>query len=473
MRKMKKMMAMLLALVMTMAMSLPVFAADEYRISVAEGDTHTYQVYQIFTGDLSDGILSNVKWGQNGTGTSGDAVDSDILSGLEAAKGSDTEQLALIKQYVDWDSAAFGKVTPETPLAVPAGYYLIKDEEAATGYDSNTLYIAVVAEDITIVRKADVPELTKEVKDVNDSTGVTSEWQDSADYDIGDKVPFKLTATLGEDYGNYASYRLVFHDTESTGLDFDSESVVVKVGDDVLESGYEVVTDGLEDGCTFEIVIADLKTTSAHAGSLITVEYQSILTQEAVIGNPGNPNTAYLEFSNNPNEGTGTGRTPDDTAVVFTYKTVINKKDNEGTALPGAAFKLEKKSADGTYATVKEFTADGSTTFEFTGLDDGMYRLSETTTPGGYNTIEPIEFTITAEHTSSGTILTGSGSGITLTADDTNGSLSADVVNQKGATLPETGGMGTTILYVIGGILVIGAGILLITKKRMNMTDDK
>ena len=108
-------------------------------------------------------------------------------------------------------------------------------------------------------------------------------------------------------------------------------------------------------------------------------------------------------------------------------------------------------------------------------MDDGNYRLTETKTPAGYNTVDPIYFTITAEHdvlsdnpaltSLSGNATTGE---LTFTPNTTNGSLSADVVNRAGVTLPETGGMGTTLFYVAGAGLVLVAVVLLITRKRMN-----
>lgn len=202
----------------------------------------------------------------------------------------------------------------------------------------------------------------------------------------------------------------------------------------------------------------------------------------------------HLEYSNNPNDTQGgeIGKTPDDTVIVFTYKLIVNKTKSNGDALAGADFKLEKKNSDGTYTAVTRKTtatvdpekneipvADNAgktaTRFTFTGLDDGEYKLTETTTPAGYNTIAPIEFTVTAEHTILSdnpalTTLNGNpvSGEITLTPSTDNSSLSTNIVNQAGTELPETGGMGTTILYVIGAILVIGAGILLVTKKRMN-----
>lgn len=145
-------------------------------------------------------------------------------------------------------------------------------------------------------------------------------------------------------------------------------------------------------------------------------------------------------------------------------------------SLTGAEFTLEKyNKATDKWETITVVKNDDGTTFTFSGLDDGNYRLTETTTPDGYNTIAPIEFTITAEHdvlsdsptltSLSGDVTTGE---ITFAANATDGSLSADVINNAGATLPETGGMGTTIFCVLGGVLMLGAVVLLVTKKRMN-----
>ncbi len=494
MKAMKKIWAVMLSLVMAMVMVVPAFAEETkttYTITAPSND-HTYEVYQIFTGDYADGVLSNVKWGKNGTGTEGEAVSAEIITELTGTTGTDTAKLEVISKYVDLESTEFGTVKGGSTLDVPGGYYLIKDVDGALEgeEDAYTLYVVEVVGDVTISPKADVPEFNKKVQDINDTTDTdVSDWQDSADWDIGDKVPFKLTGTVASNYDNYKAYQFIFHDTESDGLTFDEESVVVKVDGEVISTGYEIVTEGLEDDCTFEVRFDDLKDIeSVHAGSVITVEYESTLNEGAVIGSEGNPNTAHLEFSNNPNDEQGgeTGETPDDTVIVFTYKTVINKVDGENQPLTGAEFTLEKKvkddEAEGGYRweTVEVVKNEDGTAFTFSGLDDGDYRLTETKTPDGYNTIDPIEFTITATHDIesnnpaltelSGDKVTGE---ITFTADKTTGSLSADVVNQSGATLPETGGMGTTIFYLLGGILVVGAGILLITRRRMSMMEDK
>ncbi len=498
MKAMKQLAAMVLSVIMVLALAAPAFAAGNTYTITAPSNDHTYEVYQIFTGDLHEGVLSNVKWGKNGTGTEGEAVSAEIITELTGTTGTDTAKLEIISKYVDLESTEFGKVTNGRPLQVPSGYYLIKDVDGALEgeEDAYTLYIVEVVGDVTISPKSDVPESEKKVKDINDTEESTPSnwhgdegWQDSADWDIGDKVPFQLKGTVADNYDNYKVYQFIFHDKESAGLTFDPYSVKVYVDGTEIETGFEVKTSGLDDDCTFEVVFEDLKKIeSVNAGSVITVEYESELNSNAVIGSEGNPNTMHLEFSNNPNDEQGgeTGETPDDTVIVFTYKTVINKVDGENKPLTGAEFTLEKKvkddEAEGGYKWVAITSVKNGegTTFTFSGLDDGDYRLTETKTPDGYNTIDPIEFTITATHevksdnpaltSLNGNATTGE---ITFTSNTGDGSLTADVVNKSGATLPETGGMGTTLFYIVGGILVLGAGILLITRRRMSMMDEQ
>ena len=185
-----------------------------------------------------------------------------------------------------------------------------------------------------------------------------------------------------------------------------------------------------------------------------------------------------MTFSNNPNNGHEgeTGKTPEDKNIVFTYKTIVNKVDQDQKPLAGAAFKLEKKQSDGKYTLVKEFTAGEDKKFEFTGLDDGEYKLTETTTPAGYNTIDPIVFTISATHDGTSddpklTELSGNvTNGVVTFTRDTNNedSLTTDIVNKNGSTLPSTGGRGTTMIYIIGAALVITAGVVLVMRKKMS-----
>lgn len=241
----------------------------------------------------------------------------------------------------------------------------------------------------------------------------------------------------------------------------------------------------MTDGCTFEIQFANLKDiTAVKAGSVIRVEYTSKLNNKAVIGSAGNPNEMYMTYTNNPNDEQfgDNGKTPVDKVIVFTYKVVVNKVDEKGGALTGAEFTLYKKNADGNYVEVTDKLTknDAGTEFTWTGIDDGDYKLVETVTPAGYNTAADILFTVTASHeivwNGEGTALTNLAGGNLFTgAVDTDnnptGILSGDVVNNTGSTLPETGGMGTYIFYAVGGVLVLAAVVLFVTKKRMSNAD--
>jgi fimbrial isopeptide formation D2 family protein/LPXTG-motif cell wall-anchored protein len=487
MKTLKKAMSVLVSLLMIFTFAPPVFAdsATTYTIT-APATTHQYEIYQIFTGDLSEGILSNVKWGENGTGTKGEAVASAVIDELTAVNSRpDSEKLDVVKKYAKLDSTPVETISNGATYSAVAGYYLIKDKDGSvSGTDTYTTYIVKVVNDVTISPKGNVPSFEKKVKDTNDTTGATSDWQDSADYDIGDKVPFKLEGTVASNYDDYKTYYFAFHDKAEAGLTFNSD-VKVFVDGTVITTGYSVVT-STTDGDTFDVVFDNLKDIAdVKANSKITVEYTATLNDKAVLGNQGNVNTAHLEFSNNPNKvhsGSGkpeTGNTPDDSVIVFTYQVVVNKTKANGEALTGAEFTLEKVLKNGTKETVTVVKNTEGTTFTFKGLDDGDYILTETKTPATYNTIEPIRFTVTADHNiawnseACNTLLTALTGNVTsgtatFTANLDKGSLTTNVVNQSGATLPGTGSIGTTIFYVIGGLLMAAAAVLLITKKRMN-----
>ena len=384
-----------------------------------------------------------------------------------------------------------------------------KDDSLAGKNDSYTSYILKVVKNVEVAPKSDVPSVEKKVKDTNDSIGETTEWQDSADYDIGDSVPFRLKATLAQNVEDYAVYKVVFHDTLSKGLTYE-QITGVTVDENPVESGYSVDTKTNEDGSTaLTITFENIKEQGAVNGSVVTIEYTAKLNDEAVLGSIGNPNVVYLEYSNNPNwkpeyvdddnnpetpdvprEDTPTGNTPEDKVIVFTYKVVVNKVDQDGKELQGAGFTLYKwkevtpaieddpetadvnEAAEAVYDWVaigEEVKPTDSNIFEWKGIDDGKYKLVETTTPAGYNTIDPIEFEVKAEHdvTADDPKLTALTGGNLFTGDVVTGQLTSTVKNQIGATLPSTGGMGTTIIYIVGGILVAAAVVLLIAKKRM------
>lgn len=220
MKKMKKVMALLLSLVMVLAMSIATFATENptgssntYTITAPSG-SHQYEIYQIFTGDLSGTILSNVKWGANGTVTKGEAVSQDVIDALTAVNGkTDVEKLEVIKQYANLTSTPVGTVTNGSTYEAEAGYYLIKDKDnTVSGTDAYTLYIVKVVGNVDIDPKSEVPSFEKKLKDKNDTDGTETDWQDSADYDIGDEIPFKLEGKVAANYSEYKQYYFAFHD---------------------------------------------------------------------------------------------------------------------------------------------------------------------------------------------------------------------------------------------------------------------
>ena len=241
MKHTKKLASLLLALVMVFALATTAFAAENTTISAPKESTRTYEVYQIFTGDLHEGVLSNIKWGKNGTGTEGTAVDQTTLDALAAVNGkSDTEKLTEIQKYVKLDSEKFGTVSNGNSLTVPTGYYLIKDNGPVNDGEAYSLYVVQVVGPTTISPKVGTTTSDKKVKDTNDSAAnSTTDWQDSADYDIGDAVPFKLSATIAQDYASYThGYKLTFHDKEGAGLSFNKDSVKVYVDGTLITTGY-------------------------------------------------------------------------------------------------------------------------------------------------------------------------------------------------------------------------------------------
>ena len=520
MKHLKKIMSLILTAIMVIAMCVPVMADDSnYIITINDNDkaVESFAAYQVFKGEISGGKLINIDWGKNISNQGKTALlrfgkAEDETAYADAAELAAALNKTNVKAFADEvskyiEGSGIANVKNESSntntISVPkadAGYYFIKNTGNAGQGKAYTKFVMKVVADAEFTPKTDVPSFEKKIKDTNDTTGDTSGWQDSADYDIGDQVPFQLKGIVASNYDDYKTYYFAFHDkeekvkvTDAEGnesevpvLNFNANSVKVAVdGKELSKDKYNLVTK-TKDGCTFEVVFNNLKDISAvKKSSVITVDYTSELTANANIGSQGNINQAKLEFSNNPNNEQGgkpdTGETPWDNVIVFTYKVVINKVDgdNNNAPLSGAEFTLSKKLKDGSKKDIAVVKNTAGTKFTFSGLDDGDYVLTETTTPSGYNTIAPITFKVTAAHdivwtTQKRDVVLTSLSGnkfegeITLVADKKEGSLTSDVVNKSGSTLPSTGGIGTTIFYVVGVILMLGAGVLLVTKKRMS-----
>lgn len=573
MKKARKLTAVLLSLVMLLALAVPASAAVNYSITIQNNkEGHTYEAYQIFAGTVSsdDPTAGNVQGPMLGDITWGSGVDearhAELLAALQAdaiigalAGMRDAADAAAVAAALDGATAeiaaAFADVVSDylakTPTrdtnimtagtyvieGLPAGYYLVKDKDGSLQDEADTAtdYIVQVLGNVTMEPKdSDIPTLEKKVAeqgkgdegkyDLDDGYGM--HYNDVADWNIGDRVPFKLIGSI-PDMDAYDTYQYIFHDTISAGLRLDMASFDVYVAQEknqdpvalgwaeIPAANYELT----ETADGFTLAIDNLKNfpyVNGEGRKYILVFYDAVLNEDAVIGLDGNPNTAYLEFSNDPN-GDGTGRTEDDKVIVFTYELDGTKVDGETrAALQNAQFVLlngAKSEAamvvDGkvtgwvkvgseaaaaeeqipeTYEEWVErygdqnviFTSAADGTFKIAGLDDGTYYLREIQAPNGYNLLEADVKLDIAATTANGQdwnsgIAADALTGLTIAVNDgaaQDGGLDTGVVNvtvenNQGATLPETGGMGTTLFYIIGGLLVVGAGVLLVVRIRM------
>ena len=529
MKKFKKMMALAIAMVMVLSMSISVFAAN-HEISTTN-TKHTYEIYQIFTGTVDNGKLTSLKYGQNTKGrTIGDPVsqgDVETLNGIADAGNTaalDQADIAAIIPFVDITGNPIAEVgkDKEASASVPEGYYLIKDKDnSLSDPEQYTLYlIQVLDADLAITPKSGTTTSDKKIKDINDSTDTAvGDVQDSADYDIGDDVPYVLTANLAANVSAYKKYHITFKDELEAGKLKNNKDYVVKIKysdntEATLTKGTDyTVANETDDGFNLTLEwgtgTAVIGSDAKLDGAKVTVEFTAKLLEGATIGQVGNINTSKLEYSNNPNDADGgvVGETPEDTVIVFTYKLIVDKTDDAGEPLTGATFSLYKKyktaPTGGTACTETGYTdyykvdtiaGTALSKFEFKGIDDGDYVLIEDVAPKNYNKLAPQAFTVTATHTATADInkdthkdtsgiyvltsISGSaadGAVITL-AEHTTGEgdaavkdgVDTTVINKSGAVLPETGGIGTTIFYIIGAILVIGAGVVLVTRRRMS-----
>ena len=506
MKKALKTLALLLTLVFIATMNIFVFAAaPTYTLTLNNsGETaHEFQIYQIFTGDLSvngsgQKVLSNIVWGDGITAGGkvhfGNAADTAETIITEADGKAFADELLSVGYVQNATTVTVAANSTETVTNLNAGYYLIKDKDNTQGIPNGayTAYILEIIGDVTATTKLDIPSVEKKVKDINDtleSDISASPWQDSADHDVGDTVPFMITGSLPSNFSEYESYYYQITDEMSAGLTYNNDAKVYVVNDSVeteITSQVGIVSSADTAGTTIEITATDLKSltgVTVNKDSKIVVYYTAQLNEHAVAGSAGNTNSAFLTYSNNPNAGHSgvLGITPKDKTVVFTYQFVFEKVDENGAPLENAGFTLYKKDSSGNWQTVKAISAGSDTQFTFFGLDDGDYKLVESEVPEGYNKFNDLEFTITAVHeTDSQTPSLISINGVTteggtVILDGTQnaavslvyGELSTTVVNKPGSLLPTTGGIGTKIFYITGALLAIAAIVLLITKKRM------
>lgn len=534
MRNMKKWLATALALVMVFAMAACAVAATVTVPSDGILKDHTFTAYQIFSGREEDGVLSDVGWG---SGINSDAFLSALKTYNNELFGECTDAKAVAKVLGDNNTnAALANAVAKLAYAnktgtgttltsgentMDGGYYLVVDTTADVGEGGayNTALLQVVG-NISITVKTDAPSVEKKVLEddkYNQDGGYGTGYNDVADYNMGDAVPFHLIGSV-PDMSRYDTYKYIFHDTLSTGLTLKENSIKVYVASDKAGTDKAEITGWtpLVNGQSFTVSFTDLKTVSGVSqGKYIIVEYTATLNQSAVVGLDGNPNVVYLEYSNKPDQsGSGTtdntGKTPEDKVIVFTYELDTTKVDGQDNTKKLAGAKFVLLNSDGTkVAKITNGKFDGwqdlptagddgkiaaeswgadkvltsaETTglFSVVGLDDGTYKLREIVAPTGYNLLsEDITVVITATTTNGQSWTDGVASSaltkLEVTADGkagtgntSTGVAAITVANNKGSTLPETGGMGTTVLYVGGGVLVLAAVVLLIAKRRSN-----
>lgn len=485
---------------------------------------HTYEAYQIFTGNLgADGSLGDVVWGSGINQSKLAAASTDaLIKGKDAASVSQalatkSSNSADAKAYATAFSGVLsttytdsGKFNPDgngsyTIAGLKDGYYLIQDK-AGTQTGKNDAYtsfiLEIIGKDVTVTPKSTQPTVDKKVQDetTDAEQGATDGWGNTADHDINESFQFKLNATIPAEpnLADYKTYKVKFNDTMSKGVTFESiESVKVNGNDGTAAKSWTLSTsdytksDTTTDGTTGEQswsltiddVIAKCEGIKIAKGFTVEVIYNAHLNEKATInganGSTDNKNSVNLEYSNNPNA-EGLGKTEDKTVYVFTFaitnKKVIDSEDGEPLADAGfrlytdegctQEYKLVKDNTLNAYrpATTGEIAEEMKSaadgTFPIRGLDAGTYYLKETTTPKGYNTAAVKAITIKATHS-----ISDGQPKVVLSTDST---LDNKIVDKKGNTLPSTGGMGTTILYAVGAAIVLVAafGIAFAVRRR-------
>ena len=472
----KKLMAALLAVALLCAMAVPAFAADEATTetgtvtvqNVVSGKT--YKIYRILDIDTHDSTYNSVVYKVNAKWK--DFIEStgntyftriDSTTGVVVVnKGLTSDSIATLaaaaKTWLgshpiaaDGEQIAGASDTPIQFTGKKLGYYLLSSSNWGTENADAIFSLSSSNPNVTVQEKNGKPTIDKKI--IEDSTPV-----DSNTAGIGDYVQFKITVNVID--GQPSNYTI--HDKMSAGLTFVNTTehpVVVNVGSRTLTSTEYSFKDTITDGCTFELKIND---DILQPNDVVTVTYYGQVNSSAVI-NGDNTNEANLTYGTD-----GNSTWEKTTTKVFGFKVFKHAGTDTEHLLPGAEFRLYKTVDETTYyakfdnglltgwttdaaAAGVTMTSNSDSALVLNGLDAGTYYLEETKAPDGYNKLtDPVTVTITEDG---------------KVNETTNGTVY--VSNNAGATLPSTGGMGTTLFYVIGGGLMVAAVVLLVTKKRM------
>lgn len=491
MKRVKRVLALLAALALVLAMAVPAWAAS----TAATGNNHgsssitidgavngkTYTLYRIFdvASKTDDGMVYNVTTAWKpffmDSGAGKEYVEIDSLGQVKNLKkesfADDSENAkAFAAAALAWaktqPNIAVASVTANSNEAkftgLKEGYYLVDTTTGSLCSVGNVTGSTAV----TIKEKNGVPSVDKLVQE--DSNG---SWGDKNDAEIGQEVNFKTTINVTA--GNTTNY--VLHD-KMTGLTYKADSIqITKANGTVkLTEGTDYNIETPSDDCSFEIKFVDSK---LNAGDVVVVTYTATVNADAVVAGTGNTNETWLDYGND-------GHTTHDTTRTYVWEFKIYKytkgaEESETVDLPGAEFVLYQKSGETkSYLTANgnkltgwtpeensatKFTSDNNGNVSISGLDAGEYYLKETKAPDGYNKLtDDIKVALTREYNESTNVGTASFAYSNETKAD-----KVEVENNAGTTLPSTGGMGTTVFYVVGGGLMAVAVVLLVTKKRM------
>ena len=494
MKYMKKLMALLAALTLALAMAVPAFAesgtaSSKGTITIDNAVTDTiYNAYRIFDLESYDtdknaySYKLSTKWNDFSTYSDGNTVSAadffsvnsaGYIEWKDAKKEAGADFAKLAKAFADANNIECDKTETASSATVTftdltLGYYLV---DTSLG---SLCSLDTTAPSVTIKEKNSDTTIEKKIVIAGD------EKVDSNSAGIGDTVNFSITITVKD--GDPKGY--VLHDKLS-GLTFDSNSLEVKIGTRKLYAGTDYTLDtNPADKDSFDVKFINGK---LETNDVVVVTYSATVAADAVIAGAGNTNKAKLEYN-------GKHSTEEET-TTYVWKLNVHKytldstnNTNNEVALSGAKFVLYRKNPTSQdqeeYATINNKKIIGwvtnknsATTLETSdagdilieGLNEGTYYLEETEAPAGYNKLtKPIEVKITATTS----VTSGSETVQYKNENDSTYTTATDatvkVLNKAGTQLPSTGGIGTTLFYVIGGGLMAVAAVLLVTKKRMN-----
>lgn len=468
----KRILSVLLALVLVLGLSTVALAEQQFTLTIKDAaDNRTYEAYQVFDGDYSkneDGqdVLSSIVWGSGVTPEADGTINGKTATEWEADLSADK---ITAKDFADMISLHLSTTkTPSVPgddvytFTLDAGYYFVKETTVLASEDdaASAFILNVVKTTEVSTKRSDVPVVKKTQSDA------------TATYDVGESITFTLTSAIPtNNYDQYDKYYFQFKDTMSAGLTYVGNAKVTVGGVESSAFTFE------QDGQVLTWTCADTVAAKIPAGAEIVVTYTAKLNDKAV-SKVAETNTVIVIYSNNP-ESDGTGETTPDTELVFMIDLNGLKVDgsDKTTTLAGAKFVLknaDKKyysvDADGnvswnaTYTDNDVVTTPDNGTFSFDGLAAGTYYLEEIAAPVGYNKLTTdITIVISSSKDDNGNVtFSTTSTGVIV---NEKGAL-VTVENNAGTTLPSTGGIGTTLFYVIGGLLMAFAVVLLVAKKR-------